>query len=355
MGKTVPEITVPPSKSLTHRALICAALAGKGSQIENPLACEDTLATDRILSRMWAEPGKRQLFNCIESGTTWRFMTAILYALGLPHRLTGNPSLLERPIEPLVKALKHLGEDCRIEGKTSSQFLSALLLAAPLMPTQTTLTLTTPLVSKAYVAMTLAVQQIFGITITANESFTRFEVAPQPYRPARYAVEGDWSSAAFWIAAGLVTKGCRLRGLTKNSLQPDREIVSLVREMGGKITWEEEVLVVSPSPLKPVSWDLAASPDLFPVAALLRHLAGGKSDETFRGIERLRHKESDRPAMMRQLLENPTAPVTSTDHRIVMAAAILNLTSQCRGEIRYPERVGKSYPTFWEDYEQFSR
>lgn len=351
MGKEPPLLTVPPSKSFTHRALICAALAGEKSQIQNPLLCEDTLVTHRILSRMWEAPGKKQIFNCVESGTTYRLMTAILYALGLPHQLTGNPSLLKRPIKPLTEALQHLGGHCRVEGNTSSQFLSALLLAAPLMKTQTTIELTTPLVSKPYVEMTLAVQQAFGISVKVNEHFTQLEIAPQPYSPTNYTVEGDWSSASFLIAAGLVKSGCRIQGLCRNSLQADKEILTIVQEMGGHVEWEGKTLHVFSSQLRPTGWDFSQIPDLFPIVSLLNHLAGPEKKLT--GIHRLKKKESDRPAAMEQLLKKPENPVDSSDHRIVMAAAILNLVAAQKREILHPEAVAKSYPNFWEDYEQF--
>ena len=235
------KVRVPPSKSQTIRGLTCAALATGESEIIDPLICEDTHAAVDVLGKvgiriqqekgLWRVRGgtfqapTADLF-CGESATTLRFMTAICSLIPGKCQLVGGPSLSKRPIIPLVEALKKLGVKCSLEGKTlpvtveggtlkggmtelpgniSSQFISALLLIAPLAEKGASIRLTTELTSKPYVLMTLRCLKKFGINV--GTEFDKFVVARQAYQPARFEVEGDWSSASYFLALGAVSEG----------------------------------------------------------------------------------------------------------------------------------------------------
>lgn len=376
-------VFAPASKSITHRAVICAALAQGKSTIENPLTCDDTTATCNILQALGTgiEKGvtRWEVFGtpfqstakplyCNESGTTWRFMTAILSVLGITLPLSGEPSLIRRPLAPLTEALENIGGEIKLDGNISSQFVSALLLAAPLAKKKTTLKLTTPMVSKPYVDLTINMQKAFGVKTEHDEKYSFFEVKPQDYKPADLTVEGDWSSGAFLIALGILGGKIVVDGLNEQSLQADRAVEKLVSEMGGVVYWKGEKLFAKKSLLNGIDWDLTKSPDLFPVAAALATCADGKT--ILRGIEHLRFKESNRLESVQTLLKKMGIPcgiekdsfwihgevpkgkhkgivVDSKDHRIVMAAAVLGLITQGNMILKQGEAINKSFPDFW--------
>lgn len=345
-------IRVPPSKSITHRALICAALVRGESIINNPLVCEDTLATANALKAFgivvekssggwrvhggpWQKPSR--LIDCNESGTTYRFLTAITSVLEIPCELTGKPALLKRPMDDAI----------------TSQLLSGRLLAAPLANQATIIELAEPPVSKSYIELTIDVQKKFGIAVDIQNDFSRFSITPQKYQPTTLAIEGDWSSAACLLAAGVLKDGVTLTNLNPNSLQGDRAIVTILKEMGADIFWEGDQLVAKPSSLRGIDRNLTQTPDLYPIVAVLGALAKGKS--TWKGLERLRFKESDRVAAMEMLVQNTNwslAPIgiDSTDHRIIMAAAVLGRGLGVPMKFQHPECVAKSWPGFWEDF-----
>lgn len=346
-------ISLPSSKSITHRALFCAALAefatGRSGESEwiDPLWCDDTLATKNVLDQL--KSGAKDFF-CAESGTTYRFLTAVLAAMGVEATVTGAPSLLQRPIIPLREALKNLGGEIRLKGDVSSQFLSALLLAAPLAAAPTTLRVEGMPVSKPYVDLTIDVQKKFGVFVERDENFSQFFVRPQQYHPAQIHIEKDWSAAAFWIAAGLIHREVVLEGLNPESLQGDRRILEMVREMGGEFEWRQTAsgveLWVRPSHLRGVCWDFSDTPDLYPIARVLEKFARGKCE--FTSLERLRQKESDRLEETSKALNS--AVIDSADHRVIMAAAIMALGTGKNLTYEHPLRVAKSYPDFWKDY-----
>lgn len=344
-------LTVPPSKSITHRVLVCAALARGKSVIQNPLVCDDTLATVNVLealgigvqkekTRWIVEGGAFQTpslpLDCNESGTTYRFFTAITSALNIPSEITGKPSLLKRPMDD----------------RLTSQLLSGRLLAAPLLPHESVIELAAPPVSKPYVALTLDIQKKFGVAVETENNFCRFRVKPQAYQPTALTMEGDWSSAAVLLAAGVLKNGVALQGVNPNSLQGDRVIVDVLKEMGAKVFWEGDRLAAEPARLHAVNWDLSETPDLYPIVAVLNHLAKGKGRLT--GLERLHYKESDRLTGMEKILRNsgclaPTV-IDSTDHRITMAAAALGKARGVEMKFAHPECVAKSWPGFWEAF-----
>ncbi|MHB8103918.1 MAG: 3-phosphoshikimate 1-carboxyvinyltransferase, partial [Dehalococcoidales bacterium] len=257
--------SIPTSKSLTIRALMCAALCAGESQIIHPLISDDTNAAASVLSKVGTiirkEPdvwkvtgGKFRIvegdLNCGESATTLRLMTAICSLIPGPHRLVGGPSLSSRPIGSLVEALTKLGVkisteklgtppvnvaggsfrggQTEIPGNVSSQFITALLLVSPFAPKGVGIKLTTPLTSRPYILMTLWSLKQFGINVLTEGN--KFIVMRQRYIPATIRVESDWSSASYFLALGAMSdEGIQVINLNLASLQGDRVILDLLR------------------------------------------------------------------------------------------------------------------------------
>jgi 3-phosphoshikimate 1-carboxyvinyltransferase len=305
------QVVAPPSKSYTHRALVCSALAKGESKIRSPLKSDDTDATMCLLEKLgikirvkkdsWEITGgylhqpEGDLF-CRESGTTMRFMTAICALVNGTCRLTGGSSLSKRPMKPLIDGLKQLGVECtsengvppvtvkggltggqtKIPGDISSQFISALLLVAPLAKENTDLLLTTPLESKPYVLMTMDAQRKFGVEIGASEDLREFWIQKQTYKPRNYKVEGDWSSVAFLLASGALAGEIEIKNLNVNSLQADREILNVLKKMGAKVISKNENITLKNSELEALEFDVSDCPDLFPILTVLCAVAKGK-------------------------------------------------------------------------------
>jgi 3-phosphoshikimate 1-carboxyvinyltransferase len=397
-------VGAPPSKSMTHRALICSALATGESMIQTPLISDDTQATLRVLrglgldisegSGLWGVHGgtlkepEADLF-CGESGTTLRLVTAVCSLTHGECRLTGGPSLSKRPVEPLLEGLGQLGVDCEskggfppvkvrgrgeitngdveMRGDVSSQFVSAILLVAPFGDGATQIRLTTPLESRPYVRMTMDVQRVFGVEIQASDDMRDYWIERQGYRPADIAVEGDWSSATYLLAAGALAGDVTVENLSHGSGQADTAIIDILEEMGAQVKHRGSSFSVEKTELRAVEADLSDSPDLFPVMASLCSAASGKS--VLQGLRRLRFKESDRVAAMVEGLgkmgvktarEGDSLVIEGgrlkggvidprNDHRIAMALSILGLVAEGETTILDAGCVSKSYPGFWED------
>ena len=345
-------VSVPSSKSQTIRGLMCAALTKGESQIVNPLVCEDTSAAIDVLSKvgiriqqdkgLWRVAGGTLRvpdtdLHCGESATTLRFMTAICSLIPGKCRLVGGPSLSRRPVRSLVEALKKLGVKCSIEGKTtppviveggtlrggltelpgniSSQFISALLLVAPFAQNEVSIRLTTAMTSKPYVLMTLRGLRKFGINVRTE--FDKFIVRPQRYRPAKFTVEGDWSSASYFLALGAVAGDVEVENLSTASVQGDRVVLDLLRNMGAAVRIGTDTISVSRAGLKAVHADMSDCIDLLPTMSVLAALAEGTSE--FTGIERARIKESNRVAAVKEGLEAMGVTVTEDRSRITVA------------------------------------
>ncbi len=395
------QVVAPPSKSYTHRALVCSALANGESKIISPLNSDDTEATMDLLEKLgvkirvkedfWNVNGgqlhqpKGDLF-CRESGTTMRFMTTICSLVNGTCRLTGGSSLSKRPMKPLIDGLKQLGVECssergfppiivkggliggrtKIPGNISSQFISALLLVAPLAKDDTEIILTTPLESKPYVLMTTDAQRQFGVEIGASEDLRKFWIKKQAYKPMIYKVEGDWSSAALLLSSGVLAGEIEAQNLNAKSLQADREILNVLKKMGAEAISKNGSIKLKKSELEALEFDVTNCPDLFPILTVLCAVAEGKSKLT--GIKRLKIKESDRIAAMKEGLvrmnvdvseeENSIIIKTSkpkgaiidpkNDHRIAMAFAVLSLVAEGETLIQDAECVSKSFPNFWD-------
>lgn len=396
-------LRAPPSKSYTHRALFCAGLAHGESKLYSPLLCDDTLATSEALSKIgvttrWnngtayvTRSGELEkpsdMIFCGESGTTLRFMTAVCATTPHDAHISGGPSLLKRPVKDLVLALHELGASsesnqgyppvhvrgpikggsARIPGNVSSQYVSALLLAAPLAEKPVEISISGRLESKSYVKMTLDMQNKFGVRVDATDDLTKFQVAGEKYRPSLVQIEGDWSSAAFLlVGATIAGEKVRVSGLAQETFQADRYLLRILEQMNGRVSQDSSSVKVEESQLDPLEVDVSDCPDLFPAICALSAATDGVS--MIRGIRRLRIKESNRVRAMSNGLKQmgiktqesensliihggePHRAIINPDrdHRIAMAFAALGL---CTDEVTIvdAECVGKSYPSFWSD------
>ena len=295
----------PSSKSYTIRALMCAALAKGKSKLLQPLSSDDTEAASNVLNKIGVQIKSKKdswqvasnglhattedLF-CGDSAATLRFMSAICALVPGTSRLTAGPSLSKRPVKTLVDALKQWGVDISCQGEVapvivkggrfeggmtelpgdiSSQYVSALLLIAPLAEKNTQIRLTTSLESSSYVLMTLECLRTFGIQIKYSEYLREFETFPQVYKPAQYKVEGDWSSASYLLGLGAVAGEIRVDNLNLQSLQGDRAIVALLRDMNASIEVNNSSVKVKKNKLKAIKANLNDCIDLLPTVAIL--------------------------------------------------------------------------------------
>ena len=394
-------VSAPASKSYTIRGLVSSALAKGESEITYPLSSDDTEATLNVLREIgvkitrekdsWRIIGDNfhkpeQDLYCSDSAATLRFMTAICSLVPGECRLIPGPSLARRPVKPLVQALKQLGVDVSAQGEVapvavkggrfkggtaelpgniSSQFVSALLLIAPMAEEGIKIRLTTPLESKPYVMMTLDCLRKFGIEVEAPPDLREFNIAPQAYQPTRYLVEGDWSSASYLLAFGTLSGPVTVANLNPESWQGDRILLSFLKEMGALVDIDKSTVTVRKSGLNAIKANLANSIDLLPTMAVLAAVAKGVSE--FTGIERARIKESNRVLAVREGLERMGVTVreerdrftvtgtmpqgavidTKNDHRIAMAFGVLG-TMIGRTVINDAECVAKTYPEFWD-------
>jgi len=395
------KVRAPSSKSYTIRGLVAASLAKGESEIIHPLGSDDTEACLNVLSQVgvrvhqkrdsWQVSGgdfhkpEADLF-CGESAATLRFMTAICSLIPGKCRLTPGPSLAKRPVQPLVQALRQLGVNCssrgevapviveggglrggvtELPGNISSQFVSALLFISPLAKEGVKIRLTTPLESKPFVLMTLDCMRSFGIKVKSSKDLREFEVLKQTYRPAKYIVEGDWSSASYLLALGAICGEVEVENLNPESLQGDKMILDFLIDMGTSVKMNENSVTVRRSRLKAIRADLSDCIDLLPTMAVLAASADGVSE--FVGVERARIKESNRVAALREGLERMGIKVgeerdrltiagsklrgsvidTKGDHRIAMA---FSLIGSLVGEMIIDDAgcVSKTFPEFWD-------
>jgi 3-phosphoshikimate 1-carboxyvinyltransferase len=397
-------VTPPPSKSLSHRAVICAALADGESVIEN-LGCSDdieaTLSCVKILLGAGFEPGgafgrdgqgkssegEGVPVGCGESGSTLRFMLPVA-ALGSRRVVfSGKGRLFARPLDiyegifraagatyeqgagrVAVKGPLRSGEYV-VPGDVSSQFVSGLLLALPLLDGDSSIRLSSPLESSGYVDMTIDVMRRFGVEVW-REGPLYLVKGGQRYRPARYRVEADYSQAAFFLVSAALGRGVEVSGLDSESIQGDRAILSVLGDAGAEILWKEGAVSVRAGKLSPLTVDAREIPDLVPPIAVLCCFCDGTSRIANAG--RLRLKESDRLHALAAELGGLGARVKEGvdyleitgseslaggdadacgDHRIAMALAVAAI--RCKGRVRLSgwRSVAKSYPGFWRDFE----
>lgn len=386
-------VSVPLSKSETHRALICSALAGQKKILPHgePLS-DDILATQDSLKSLLSSRGEPVTVNCRESGSTLRFLIPLAAALGVPAVFIGQGRLSERPLSvyfnclpehgvrfsrgagnlPLRVEGRLLSGKFRLPGNVSSQFVTGLLLSLPLLPGNSEILLTSPLGSAPYVALTLRVMRAFGVS--AEQTGTGWLIrGNQKYRPnPSFQIERDWSQAAFFLAAGTLGGHLELLNLNSDSCQGDRAAEELFRSFGAEISWQGRTLSVGPGPLPDAVPEINAEqiPDLVPALAATAALLPGR-ETVISHAGRLRLKESDRLSALSDGLlalggkvrEEPEGLVIHgverlrggqaegrNDHRIVMALSVAALRAESGTVLTDAESVRKSYPDFFRDY-----
>jgi 3-phosphoshikimate 1-carboxyvinyltransferase len=387
---------------MMQRALILAYLAKGESVITNPTFCDDAHATMNVTQMLGAQIAegiegvmvqgggipRGSMLDCGESGTCMRMISAVAALSGREFTITGRGSLKKRPMGMVEEPLRALGAECRcaggfppikikgpihggnirVDGSVSSQFLSGLLMALPLCKEDSEIAVT-DLRSGAYVGMTRMIMKMFGAEVQSVDGGGRFLIeGSQGYRGMRYAVEGDWSGAAFLLVAGAIGGSVRVERLAKG-IQPDQRIMDALFVAGADIVSEEDAVKVDAGDLRAFEFDATDCPDLFPPLAVLACNCRGKSVIT--GASRLIHKESDRGAVLATELGRLGADIDVIgdrmeitgkllkggridphgDHRIAMAGAVAALNSEIGVEIKDEKCVSKSYPGFFADLE----
>jgi 3-phosphoshikimate 1-carboxyvinyltransferase len=409
-------IRVPGSKSITNRALVLAALAARHHScvLHNVLRSEDTEVMMACLRSLGFQirgdgdtvtvslccsgecgtiPAKVADLFVGNSGTTMRFLTALVSLGHGRFRLDGVPRMRERPIGDLLDALRQLGVRAfsenndgfppvvvetsgldggvvRIKGQLSSQFLSGLLMAAPLARGDVTIEVDGPLVSEPYVAMTVAMMRHFGATVDATNKGCFFAPGGQTYRVQEYVIEPDASAASYFFAASAITGGSvTVADLGRDSLQGDVQFARVLEQMGCQVTPTQNHVTVVGGALRGVNADMNAISDTVMTLAAVACFAAGPT--TIRNVAHIRHKETDRLRALATELGRVGAGIeelpdgliirpgplhgatieTYNDHRIAMSLALLGLrTPGIR--IRNPGCVAKTYPGFFEDLDK---
>lgn len=405
-------IQVPGSKSYTNRALLLAALAQGKSTLKNPLHAEDTQVMIQALKQLGIKieiqphqitvhgaggtfQNPKKTLNIQNAGTAMRFLTAALTLQTFKTRLTGNQHMQKRPIQPLIKALNLLGAQVKslknngcppltiqgplknnqtqIPGHISSQYISALLIIAPLLPQNTNLKITGQIVSSPYLEMTLQTIKDFGIqniqTPHPKSPYKNFQIlGQQKYRPGIYNIEGDASSAVyFWALAALHHTTIHIENIC-HSIQADCYFPFILKQMGCRIQFSQKgITVAGPKQLSPLGHiNLKEMPDAAMMAVVLAAFTKGKN--RFIGLSNLRFKETDRLSALEKNLTAMGAQVkqfkdglevignpktlhgasieTYHDHRLAMCFAIAG-TKIPNLKIKKPTCVNKTYPDFW--------
>ncbi|MDO6390045.1 3-phosphoshikimate 1-carboxyvinyltransferase [Pontibacter sp. BT731] len=383
-------VQLPASKSEANRALIIAALAGGESELQNLSEANDTQLLQRLLK------SDADTIDAEDAGTVMRFLTAYYAVTGQQKTLTGTERMCQRPIKVLVEALQDLGagiaylgeagypplqisgfkgsgkKHLKVRSDISSQYISALLMVAPLLPEGLELELEGKISSRPYIEMTLALMQHFGVE--ASFEGNTIKVPHQKYQPATFAVESDWSAASYWYSMAALAKEAdiTLLGLRESSHQGDKAIVDIMRRLGVHTEFKPDgVRLTKKHAEKRVSFDFSNCPDLAQTIVALCAASGVAVE--MNGLESLRIKETDRiQALQIEVLSmgasldertpgifqmNPTLMInrelnfrTYQDHRMAMAFAPIALLQPV--QIQEPEVVRKSYPRFWEDLEK---
>lgn len=397
-------VTAPPSKSISHRALLCAGLAKGQSRVRNLDLSLDVQATLGALAQLgaevriqenWADIVGRGSFgaltkpvNCHESASTLRFLIPLLSLRGQQVEFIGQGRLFQRPLQiykNIFEAQKQLfiqdergltiqgklmpGE-YRVPGNVSSQFITGLMMALPLLEKPSTIYVVPPFESMPYVEMTRRVLKEFGVQVMWDQSkHPRLHIpAQQVYQNHDWTIEGDYSQAAFFAVLGAVCGGIRVRDLKPDSCQGDAVILQILNRCGAQFIREDESVTFERSSLTATKIDLAQCPDLGPVLMVLALFCKGTTEICNAG--RLRLKESDRLAAMQQELEKfgaqiqlqgdrvlifggslhkPLEPLNGhNDHRVVMSLAVAAIAADCDVAIVGAQAVQKSWPGFFQ-------
>ncbi len=387
-------IGILPSKSEAHRMIIAGALCNPPCEIRLEETSDDIEATRSCMQVIHKarETGNPAELHCRESGSTFRFLIPLVAALGIPTNFYPEGRLPDRPLSPLYEELEAHGVTMTamgtvpftvtgnltpgeyiLPGNVSSQYITGLLLALPLLSGDSTIRVTGERQSMGYINMTLRVLSRFGIRVITEQSTSELVYrifGGQEYtKPTDRSVEGDWSNAAFWLTAGILgEEPVRVTGLNLNSAQGDRSIVNWIHAFGGRIETEGDSVTAYPSRdlLHGTEINAAQIPDMVPALSLIATQAKGVTE--INHAERLRLKESDRLESVTNVLKALGAEVRELpdglqirgrtklygttvnsygDHRIAMMAAIASLVADGCVTITDAESVNKSYPTFF--------
>lgn len=397
------KVTAPPSKSAAHRGIICAMLSHGTSTLQNIGTNDDVLATLEAAKALGAQYEiknnsvaitgffsdsqekvfpKTAIIDCKESGSTLRFFVPIVAALGIKTIFLGDGELPNRPMNDLTAIMEEHGASFEsnsgnreiltvdgkltagnysIAGNISSQYITGLLFALPLLEKNSQIQLTTPLESSPYVDLTLKIMEQFQVSPTVSQD--TYSITPSRYvKQESFTVEGDYSGAAFWFAANALGSSVKISGLQEDSLQGDKAIIKLLDAMTNQ--------PLESNTLQEFSIDAKEIPDLVPILAVVAALTQGTT--TIFGAERLRIKESDRLLAISQELTKLGANITEkpdglvikgktlltggivdsfADHRIAMALSIAATVASAPVTVLGAECVSKSYPAFYQDFE----
>lgn len=392
-------IRAPSSKSYMQRAVAIALLAEGETQISNADFSNDSRSILKVAEQLGAEVrisddvvsiiGNREFsgktLSAGESGLGIRTFTPIASLFPQTIKLTGEGSLLKRPIDMVEKPLRDLGVtvkshdgylpltvsgplkggEAEVDGSISSQVLTGLLIALPMAENDSILKVN-KLQSIPYIDMTLDILKEFGADVE-QENYETFKIkGSQKYKARNYKIEGDWSGAAFHLIAGAIAGKLEVKGLNPKSLQADRAILKALEKAGTKVEISEESIKVAKAPLKSFDFDATHCPDLFPPLVVLA--AACKGETSIKGVTRLYHKESNRALVLQKemgklgieiQLDGDVMTIkggeikggkihSNNDHRIAMAGAIAALIADGAVEIEHAEAINKSYPSFFE-------
>ncbi|MCY6485007.1 3-phosphoshikimate 1-carboxyvinyltransferase [Clostridium aestuarii] len=409
-------VKIPPSKSLAHRAVICAGLAEGESIIDNIVFSDDITATTNAMKNLGVIVNRQNLMeidknednretlkvkgrkdlkllkdsiDCIESGSTLRFLIPIALLTEEEVTFKGRGKLVSRPLDiyyeifqkqdiryknnngelPLKAKGKLKPDVFELKGNVSSQFISGLLFVLPLLDNDSKIIMTTELESKGYVDLTIDMLYKFGVEIE-NKDYKQFYIkGNQKYENRNYRVEGDFSQAAFWIVAGILGSNIKCEDLSIDSLQGDKAILDIVKKMGANISITDEHIEVKNSKTKGIVIDASECPDIIPVLTVLAAVSEGTTKVI--NAERLRIKECDRLKAIAEELNKIGADVKEledsliikgkeslrggtvdswNDHRIAMAMAVASVKCKEPLTITNSNAVKKSYPQFWNDF-----
>ncbi len=390
------KITIPPSKSLSHRAIICASLSTEESRIKNAAFSDDIRATiegmktlaahikeadDFLLVKKSKNTGCKaanSVIDCNESGSTLRFLIPLSLVLKNECTFTGKGRLIDRPLDvyykifensnieyetdrgrlPLTVRGRLKGGSYRVPGNVSSQFITGLFFALPLLESDSEIKITGLLESKTYVDLTRAVMKKYGVNVEKIDSHNYFIKGRQEYRAYDCEIEGDFSQAAFFLAANVLGSAIECLGLNHDSLQGDKEILNIIEKFS--------------LPVKEITIDASQIPDLIPVISTLASLKENFTT-TIINAGRLRLKESDRLKALATEMKKLGASIKESkdgliidgkrtlpgnavvdswnDHRIAMALALAAIKCEASIVLKGYESVKKSYPKFWNDYQ----
>lgn len=413
-GKLSGEVKIPPSKSMAHRAVICAALGDGVSKVTNIDYSDDIIATIEAMSSLGAKITKKEDYlevcginspenikansvkeqrtiDCNESGSTLRFLVPIAALFDGVNRFVGRGNLGKRPLDTYYKIFDEQGikysykdgildlktegklkaGEFKMEGNISSQFITGLLFTLPLLDGESKIVITTEMESKGYIDLTLRAIKDFGVEII-NNNYEEFIIkGNQIYKSIDYRVEGDYSQAAFFFCADALSSNIVLNDLKLDSLQGDKEVIDILQRMGLKLNNKDNGLIGSASlGLKSTIIDGSQCPDIIPVVSLVAALSEGTTEIINAG--RLRIKECDRLAAVTSELNKLGAKIiekeegliiegvkelkgnvevwSHKDHRIAMTMAIASTMCKERIILKDYECVSKSYPQFWDDF-----